>query len=64
MRASDFVQAARLIDELPKERREEPEVRYVRARAAIALHDAPAARSLLAGLEHSLPVLGDAIVLA
>ena len=53
--------AARLIDALPATEREAGELRYVRARAAIALGDNRRAAGLLDGLESQLPVLRDDI---
>lgn len=64
VRAGDFREAARRIDALPPERARTPELRYVRARAAVAVRDFARARALLDGLEHDLPILGDAIARA
>ena len=63
VRAGDFREAMRRFDALPADRLGTPELRYVRARVAIGVGDFARGSTLLAGLEHELPLLGDAIVL-
>jgi soluble lytic murein transglycosylase len=55
-------EAARVLDALPDARKLSPEVRYVRARVALALGDAKSARPLLVDLEKDLPILAREIV--
>jgi soluble lytic murein transglycosylase len=57
VRLERWSEAASLIDALPEAERARPEMRYVRARAAIALGDHARAVALLAGLESALPLL-------
>ena len=58
MRAGDVREAARRIDLLPPDRASSPEIRYARARAAMAIGDFARAVSALDGLERELPLLG------
>ncbi len=51
--------AAKAIDALSDSEKARPEIRYVRARVAMALGEAATALPLLAGLESSLPLLAD-----
>jgi peptidoglycan lytic transglycosylase len=51
--------AATRLDALPEGDRQKPEMRYVRARAAIGANDAARAIPLLSGLEPLLPLLVD-----
>jgi soluble lytic murein transglycosylase len=57
VRAGDFREASRRLGLLPEARAKAPEVRYVRARVAMALGDFAGARPLLEGLETELPLL-------
>lgn len=57
VRAGAFQEASRKLDLLPEARAKAPEVRYVRARVAMALGDFARARSLLDKLETELPLL-------
>lgn len=61
MRLERWAEAAPKIDALPAAERDRPEVKYARARAALALGDHARARDLLAGLDASLPALADDI---
>ncbi len=63
VRMERWADAARLIDALDKKKRDEPEVRYARARAAIALGDHQRAVKLLDGLGKKLPLLAGDIAL-
>ncbi len=51
--------AAKAIDALSDNEKARPEIRYVRARVAMALGEAATALPLLAGLESALPLLAD-----
>ncbi|MBN2197312.1 MAG: transglycosylase SLT domain-containing protein [Polyangiaceae bacterium] len=57
VRDFDWQTAARVLDALPDGERAAPEVRYVRARAAIELGDPARAATLLVDLESALPLL-------
>ncbi|HVY48616.1 MAG TPA: transglycosylase SLT domain-containing protein [Minicystis sp.] len=57
VRVESWSEAKRLLDALPEAELARPEIKYVRARVALALHDEAAAASLLDGLETSLPDL-------
>lgn len=57
VRMERWADASRLIDALDKKEQARPEVRYVRARAAIALGDNARAVQLLDGLGKQLPLL-------
>jgi soluble lytic murein transglycosylase len=57
VRVGQWQQAARQLDSLDDKERSQPEIRYVRARAAIALNDYEGASKLLEGLEPSLQML-------
>lgn len=57
MAAGDFRGALARIDSLPPEKREEPEIRYVRARAMMALGEHAGACPPLQGLSERLPVI-------
>jgi soluble lytic murein transglycosylase len=57
VRVERWIEAARLIDALDGKTQREPDVRYVRARAALAMGEAAKAVELLAGLENELPLL-------
>ncbi|MBI5538152.1 MAG: transglycosylase SLT domain-containing protein [Deltaproteobacteria bacterium] len=57
VRVGRWKEAARMLDALDDKERGQPEMRYVRARAAIALSDWDTAARLLAGLEAALPTL-------
>ncbi len=57
VRASEWDAAWRALEILPPAEKERPEVRYVRARVALARKDAAAALPLFAGLESTLPLL-------
>jgi soluble lytic murein transglycosylase len=59
VRLERWADAATRIDALPEGDRTRPEMRYVRARAAIGAGDAARAISLLSGLEAQLPLLVD-----
>jgi soluble lytic murein transglycosylase len=54
-------EAATLLDALPEVERDRPEIKYVRARAALATKDSGRAVTLLAGLEQKLPAIADDI---
>ena len=54
--------AWRTLDALPEAERSRPEVRYARARVALARGDAAGALPLLEGLESVLPLLADDVV--
>jgi soluble lytic murein transglycosylase len=57
VRVERWIEAARLIDALDAKTQGEPDLRYVRARAAIALGEPAKAVELLEGLENELPLL-------
>lgn len=57
VRLERWSRAAALIDTLPKDQQERPEIRYVRARVALELDDYARALGLLEGLEKKLPAL-------
>jgi soluble lytic murein transglycosylase len=57
VRAERWADAHTALEALPEAERNEPELRFVRARIALELGDAPAALSALDGLEQALPVL-------
>jgi len=57
VRLERWAEAAAKIDALISVERDRPEVKYARARAAIALGDFSRARDLLAGLDDQLPAL-------
>ncbi|AKT38452.1 transglycosylase SLT domain-containing protein [Chondromyces crocatus] len=57
MRLDRFAEAAEQLDTLPEADRARPEVRYARARVALALDDPELAVSLLHALEAELPLL-------
>jgi soluble lytic murein transglycosylase len=57
VRVERWGDAARLIDALAADQQRAPDVRYVRARAALAVGDAARAVQLLEGLENELPLL-------
>ncbi len=59
VRLERWADAAPLLDALPEGDRLRPEMRYVRARAAIGAGDAARAIPLLSGLEATLPLLVD-----
>lgn len=61
VRMEKWDEAARLLDALPAEERNEPTRRLVRARVAIARDEAAVAVSLLEGLEATLPELRETI---
>jgi soluble lytic murein transglycosylase len=61
VRLERWAEAAAQIDALPDADRARPEMRYVRARAAVGSGDGGKAVSLLAGLEPQLPLLADDI---
>lgn len=61
VRLEQWSVAKQLLDALPQKERDDPGVRYVRARVAIALGDHADAVKLLKGLEAQLPVLRDEI---
>ena len=61
MRSGDFREAARRIDLLTPVRVQDPDIRYARARAALALGDFARARTLLEKLDEELPLLADDI---
>ena len=61
VRMERWSEAAALLDALPDADRDRPEIRYVRARAALATKDSARAVTLLAGLEQKLPSLADDI---
>ncbi len=64
IRAADFREAARRLAELPPSRASSPDVRFVRARVALALGDFATARTLLEQLDRELPLLTKEIVRA
>ncbi len=57
VRLERWGEAAALLDALPEPIRERPDMRYVRARAAVGSGDGARASTLLEGLEASLPLL-------
>ncbi len=57
VRLERWSEAAVLLDALPEATRSRPDMRYVRARAAVGCGDGAQARTLLEGLEASLPLL-------
>lgn len=57
VRMERWAEAASLIDALPEAERSRPEMRYVRARAALAAKESALALKLLDGLEQRLPDL-------
>lgn len=57
VRLEQWTRAAHLIDTLPAAEQERDEIRYVRARVAIACKDHERAMKLLDGLERRLPLL-------
>jgi soluble lytic murein transglycosylase len=57
VRVERWLEAARLIDALDAKTQREPDVRYVRARAALATGEPAKAVELLTGLENQLPLL-------
>ncbi len=57
VRLERWVEAAARIDALPEDVRSRPELRYVRARAAVGTGDGARAVTLLEGLEPALPLL-------
>lgn len=61
VRLDRWAEAAALIDALPEAERDKPEIRYVRARAALFAKDAARAAQLLEGLDKKLPVLAEDI---
>jgi tetratricopeptide (TPR) repeat protein len=61
VRMERWVDAARAIDALPQTERDQPEVKYARARAALAIGKAADAEKLLEGLETALPLLREDI---
>lgn len=56
-----WADAARLIDALPVDQRQRPEVKFARARVAVALGDHATAAKLYDKLEAALPLLGGEI---
>jgi soluble lytic murein transglycosylase len=58
VRLERWADAAALIDALPEASRARPDMRYVRARAAVGSGDGARAVTLLDGLEAALPLLG------
>jgi soluble lytic murein transglycosylase len=58
VRLERWADAATLIDALPEASRARPDMRYVRARAAVGTGDGARAVTLLDGLEAALPQLG------
>ncbi|HVU00274.1 MAG TPA: transglycosylase SLT domain-containing protein [Polyangiaceae bacterium] len=61
VRSGDWDDAARLLDALPESDRARPEMKFVRARVATAVHDYEKARGLLDGLVDQVPALADAV---
>ncbi len=61
VRAEQWVAGPRAPAALPEAEQSRPEIRYVRARVALARGDAAAALPWLAGLETALPLLADDI---
>lgn len=61
VRMERWAEAVALLDALPDAERDRPEIRYVRARAALATKDSGRAVTLLAGLEEKLPAIADDI---
>lgn len=59
VRLERWAEAASKVDALPAAERDRPEVKYARARAALALGDHERARDLLAGLDAALPDLAE-----
>jgi soluble lytic murein transglycosylase len=57
VRLEQWSDAAARIDALPESARNKPEMRYVRARAAVGMGDGKRALSLLEDLERALPLL-------
>lgn len=63
VRDERWADAQRALDALAEPERSRPEVRYVRARVALARGDAASALPLLTGLETALPLLADDVAL-
>lgn len=61
LRSADYRETLRLLDALPEPRGRAPEIRYVRARARMALGDFEGAAPLLGGLPHELPAIASQI---
>ncbi len=61
VRLEHWREAAKLLDELPEDKKKQPEMLYVRARVALALRDWKQALSLLEGLEQRLGLLASDI---
>ena len=61
VRLERWTEAARGLDALTPEERSKPEIRYVRARVALAQSNAAAAIALLEGLEAQLPLVADSV---
>jgi soluble lytic murein transglycosylase len=59
VRSGDFREAARRIDLISADRAKDPEIRYVRARAAMEERDFVRARALLLHLDVELPLLAE-----
>ena len=62
VRLERWDEAATLLDALPDADKKRPEMRYVRARAAIAVGDSARAVTLLTGLAELLPMLAEDVV--
>ena len=62
VRSDRFDEAAKTIDAMPAAERDAPDVKFARARVALALGDGATALTRLDGLEVMLPTLSDAIL--
>ena len=62
VRLERWAEATTRLDALPEEMKERPDVRYVRARAAVGVGDGAKALALLDGLETRLPLLTQDII--
>lgn len=62
IRRGEMREASRALESLPEVRQKSPDVRYARARVALALGDAKAALPFLQNLESDLPLLAREIV--
>jgi len=62
VRTDRFDEAAKTIDAMPAAERDAPDVKYARARVALALGDGATALTRLDGLETALPTLSAAIL--
>jgi soluble lytic murein transglycosylase len=61
VRLDRWEEAQKLLDALPADEKEKPEIKYVRARTALARGEYAAVLPLLTGLETAMPLLADDI---